>query len=183
MSVLRTKFAASSAKKLRTTITDAERKLWSLLRNRQLLAFKFVRQLPIGRYIADFACREAALIVEIDGGQHDGSERDIERTGFLNQEGYSVLRFWNNEVLGNPDGVLETIMVVLGGHPSPGLRFAKADLSPEGRGAKGTNAATARRRARLPQSTSARADSHLTSPLRGEVDPKGRVRGEFPIGT
>ncbi|MBU1175294.1 MAG: endonuclease domain-containing protein [Alphaproteobacteria bacterium] len=183
MATPKTSFAASSAKRLRTSMTDAERKLWFRIRNRQLLGFKFVRQLPIGRYVADFVCREAALIVEIDGGQHNGSERDIERTGFLNHEGYSVLRFWNNEVLGNTDGVLETIMTVLGGHPSPDLRYAKADLSPEGRGAKGTNAATARRRARLPQSTSVRADSRLTSPLRGEVDPKDRVRGEFPIGT
>ncbi len=132
MSNLKTRFAAQSAKTLRTNMTDAERKLWSRLRNRQLLGLKFVRQLAIGPYIADFACREADLVIELDGGQHAENERDILRTQELAQHGYAVLRFWNNDVLNNIDGVLTTLAEHLGKAPSPGLRFAKPDLSPLG---------------------------------------------------
>ena len=71
--------------------------------------------MPIGRYIADFVCHEARLIVEIDGGQHDrSSPREAERSGFLQNQGYRILRFWNNEVLANLDGVHETIAAELG---------------------------------------------------------------------
>ncbi|MDR3470771.1 MAG: endonuclease domain-containing protein [Devosia sp.] len=136
---------AQFARSLRTNSTDAERKLWSLLRNRQIAGAKFVRQFPIGPYVADFVCREAALIIEADGGQHD-EPSDRERTAYLNAEGYSVLRFWNNDVLGNPSGVFEAVSDVLGGHPSPDWRYAPATLSPEGRGTRGTTAATARKR-------------------------------------
>ena len=76
--------------------------------------YKFRRQVPIGHYIADFVCHEARLIVEIDGGQHDcSSPREAERSGFLRNEGYRILRFWNNEVLANLDGVHETIALEL----------------------------------------------------------------------
>src|SRR5260370_1935018 len=83
--------------------------------------YKFRRQAPIGRYIADFVCHEARLIVEVDGGQHDrSSPREAERSGFLENEGYRILRFWNNEVLENLDGVHETIADELGRtHPHP----------------------------------------------------------------
>jgi very-short-patch-repair endonuclease len=77
--------------------------------------YKFRRQVPIGRYIADFVCHEARFIVEIDGGQHDpSSPREAERMEFLRNEGYRILRFWNNEVLANLDGVHETIAGELG---------------------------------------------------------------------
>ena len=75
--------------------------------------FKFVRQESIGPYIADFVCREAKLIVEVDGGQHNESERDQRRDSFLTSEGYHVIRFWNSDVLTNIDGVLQTILVSL----------------------------------------------------------------------
>jgi very-short-patch-repair endonuclease len=77
--------------------------------------YKFRRQVPIGRYIADFVCHKARLIVEIDGGQHDrSSPQEAERSAFLQNEGYRILRFWSNEVLANPDGVHETIAAELG---------------------------------------------------------------------
>ena len=91
-------------------MTEAERRLWQILRSHQMTGYKFRRQVPIGRYIADFVCHEARLIVEIDGGQHDrSSPQEAERSGFLEKEGYRILRFWNNEVLANPDGVHQTI--------------------------------------------------------------------------
>jgi very-short-patch-repair endonuclease len=81
---------------------------------------KFRRQLPIGRYIADFVCHEARLIVEIDGGQHDRlSCRETERTEFLQNEGYRILRFWNNEILTNPDDVHHAITNALAASPPP----------------------------------------------------------------
>jgi very-short-patch-repair endonuclease len=134
------------ARALPSSETDAEHRLWQVVRGRRLGGCKFVRQLPIGPYFADFACREAALIVELDGSQHFGSEHDEVRTRYLNSKGYSVLRIWNNDLLGNPQGVAEAILSALSGHPSPGERFAPATLSPEGRGAKGGRAATARER-------------------------------------
>jgi very-short-patch-repair endonuclease len=91
-------------------MTEAERRVWQILRLHQMTGYKFRRQVPIGRYIADFVCHQARLIVEIDGGQHDGgSPGEVERSGFLQSEGYRILRFWNNEVLANLDGVHETI--------------------------------------------------------------------------
>ena len=132
MSILKTKFAARSAKTLRQNLTDAERKLWSKLRDRQLLGFKFVRQQPVGPYIADFACREADLVIELDDGQHAENMQDNLRTATLAEHGYDVIRFWNNDVLTNLDGTLQVIAARLSEAPSPGLRFAKPDLSPQG---------------------------------------------------
>ncbi|HEV7291171.1 MAG TPA: endonuclease domain-containing protein [Devosia sp.] len=137
MSALKTRFAAQATKMLRANMTDAERKLWARLRNRQFLGFKFVRQHPVGPYIADFACRDADLIVELDGGQHADNREDLLRTQALREHGYSLIRFWNDEVLTNIDGVLTVLMEHLGKASSPGLRFAKTDLSPEGRGVEG----------------------------------------------
>ena len=134
MSNLKTKFAARTAKSLRQNATDAEIKLWSVLRDRQLLGFNFVRQHPIGPYIADFACREADLIIELDGGQHAESAKDQERTNHLAEHGYEVMRFWNTDVLTNIEGTAQVISERLTKAPSPGLRFAKSDLSPKGRG-------------------------------------------------
>jgi BirA family biotin operon repressor/biotin-[acetyl-CoA-carboxylase] ligase len=98
----------SAARKLRASSTDAERLLWSRIRSRQLGA-KFVRQFPIGPYIADFACRSAHLVIERDGGQHNQAI-NTPRTVIIEAHGYRVIRFWNNEVMDNLDGVLATII-------------------------------------------------------------------------
>jgi isoleucyl-tRNA synthetase/very-short-patch-repair endonuclease len=117
------------AKKLRHNQTEAESKLWQVLRNKQLEDFKFRRQQQIGGYIVDFVCLEKNLIIELDGGQH-GEEsiilKDKERTEFLSKEGFKVLRFWNNEIFENTQGVIDTIYDSLT-HPHP-------TLSPQGRG-------------------------------------------------
>jgi very-short-patch-repair endonuclease len=114
------------ARKLRQAPTDAELKFWGLVRNRGIDGAKFVRQYPIGRYVADFVCREAMLIIEIDGGQHADSAEDAARTAFLNAHGYSVLRLWNTEVLQNPAGCWQAISASLRGEPEPGWRFSPA---------------------------------------------------------
>jgi very-short-patch-repair endonuclease len=94
------------SRELRANPTDAETKLWNRIRNRQISGFKFVRQEPIGRYICDFVCREQYVVVEVDGGQHLESKRDEIRDFYLAEQGYRVMRFWNNDVLSNIDGVL-----------------------------------------------------------------------------
>ncbi|HEV7277645.1 MAG TPA: endonuclease domain-containing protein [Devosiaceae bacterium] len=135
MSALKTRFAAAAARRLRASMSEAERKLWSRLRDRRLRGFKFVRQQPIGRYIADFACGEADLVAELDGGQHAddaAASYDQLRTEAIAEHGYKVIRFWNNDVMGNMDCVLTAITAELEKAPSPGLRFARPDLSPEG---------------------------------------------------
>ena len=144
----RVRGSVSRARSLRRNETDAEHKLWQIVRARRLGGLKFVRQLPVGPYFADFACREAALIIEVDGAQHVDSQHDILRDEFLTQQGYSVLRFWNTEVLLHPHGVAEQILAAASLHPSPGDRFAAATLSPEGRGSKGESAATTHKRSR-----------------------------------
>jgi len=99
-----------TARKLRKESTDAEQLLWRYLRTKRLHGLKFRRQEQIGRYIADFVCFERNLIIEADGGQHAvEKEKDDERTAWLNSQGFTVLRFWNNEILTNPEGVLEVI--------------------------------------------------------------------------
>ena len=101
---------------LRRQATDAERLLWSHLRGRSLLGRKFRRQVPIGPYIVDFLCIQDRLIVEADGGQHAGQgPYDSRRTAELQARGYRVLRFWNNDILAEPDAVLEEIRRVLEG--------------------------------------------------------------------
>ena len=92
------------ARTLRRNSTQAELKLWSILRDRQFKHLKFRRQQPLGPYFVDFVCFEHRLIVELDGGQHT-EEADAIRTGWLQAQGFRVLRFWNNDVLTNPDGV------------------------------------------------------------------------------
>ncbi|VTU13899.1 hypothetical protein SRS16CHR_00821 [Variovorax sp. SRS16] len=102
------------ARSLRETPTDAETLLWYHLRDRRLAGCKFRRQRPIGRYFADFACLEAKLVVELDGGQHaDVAAYDEARTRFMEGEGLRVLRFWNNEVLTQIDVVREQILRAL----------------------------------------------------------------------
>jgi very-short-patch-repair endonuclease len=98
------------ARALRRSQTDAERKLWYALRARRLDGIKFKRQVPIGRYIADFMCFECKLIVEVDGSQHaEQADCDAARTRWLETQGYRVVRYWNHEVLLNIDGVAEAI--------------------------------------------------------------------------
>lgn len=97
------------ARELRRDMTLAERRLWSILKLRQLDGFRFRRQLPIGPYIVDFACLEARLVIEVDGGQHMDSPIDPARDGYLRNRGLRVLRFWNNEVMANLEGVHEMI--------------------------------------------------------------------------
>ena len=102
----------SFARDLRRKQTDAEHKLWCQLRARQFMGLRFRRQHPIGRYFADFACLELRLVVELDGGQHNsesGRRHDAVRSGVLAAGGYRVIRFWDNDVLQNTRGVLESI--------------------------------------------------------------------------
>jgi very-short-patch-repair endonuclease len=124
------------ARSLRHNMTDAERRLWRTLRLRQMGDYKFRRQVPLGRYIADFVCHEARLIVEeVDGGQHDAfSLGEIGRTRFLESEGYRILRFWNNEVLENLDGVYSTIATELGRtlEPSPSMEGVNSFTESDG---------------------------------------------------
>ena len=100
------------ARRLRKTSTDAERTLWRHLRARQLDGLKFRRQQPLGRYIVDFVCLERRLVIELDGSQHAEEEhraKDQARDRWMREEGYTVLRFWDHEVLSNTRGVLEEI--------------------------------------------------------------------------
>ena len=108
---------------LRRRTTIAERRLWNRLRSRALCGMKFVRQEPVGPYIVDLVCREQRLIVEVDGGQHAESPRDAIRDRWLRNHGYRVLRFWNNDVIANIDGVLEATADTLqnDGLPRPSL--------------------------------------------------------------
>ena len=104
------------ARNLRKKQTPQEEKLWNILRNRQILDFKFKRQYPIGNFIVDFVCREIKLVIEIDGGQHNtqkGILYDKERSEYLQSVGYKVLRFWNNEIDDNIEGVYQKIFEYL----------------------------------------------------------------------
>jgi very-short-patch-repair endonuclease len=102
-----------TARRLRRNSTDAETKLWFALRDRRLSGHKFVRQKPVEPYIADFVCRDRKLVIEVDGGQHSNNPRDMRRDTSLAADGYRVLRFWNNDVLTNLDGVLTVILAAL----------------------------------------------------------------------
>lgn len=101
----------AKARDLRNEATDAERALWQRLKSSQLSGLKFSRQIPIGHYVGDFVCRSHKLVVELDGSQHqDQLSYDTERTARLEASGYHVIRFWNGDVFGNIDGVLEAIL-------------------------------------------------------------------------
>ena len=99
----------SLARNLRNDPTDAEKRLWSHLRVRQLCGVKFTRQHQIGDFIVDFACRSLRIAIELDGGQHAESTTDAGRTEIIEAHGYRVIRFWNNDVLANTEGVLHVI--------------------------------------------------------------------------
>jgi very-short-patch-repair endonuclease len=122
------------ARQLRTKQTDPEALLWSRLRAHRLFGLKFRRQQPIGAYVVDFLCPEKRLIVELDGGQHqENIAYDKERDAWLISEGYTVRRYWNNEVMGNLEGVLEDIGRVAGVFAE--ISSSPQPLSPGGRGA------------------------------------------------
>ncbi len=135
------------AKTLRTDATDAERALWLRIRAHRLNGLKFKRQEPIGRFVVDFVCHDEKLIIELDGGQHAEQVRaDDKRTKFLESRGYRVVRFWNDEVLKNMEGVLETVLRKLSPSPQPlscrgrGAKRKRTLLSSEGKEAEGARA-------------------------------------------
>ena len=107
--------ALARARVMRHEPTDAERVLWRLLRAKRLAGSKWRRQQPIGHYIVDFICLEARLIVEADGSEHLDSTHDARRDAWLRQQGFKLLRFWNNDVLARTDAVLDTILSTLNG--------------------------------------------------------------------
>ena len=108
------------ARSLRKNLTDAEKRLWSYLRRRQIAGTRFRRQVSIGPYVVDFASHEAKLVIEVDGGQHDlCSAKERARTQRIEQDGFRVIRFWNSEVLGNIEGVVLSIEAELATDPPP----------------------------------------------------------------
>ena len=111
------------ARSLRKADNNAERALWSDLKNRQVYGAKFTRQLPIGPYFADFACRENQLVVELDGSQHADDNYDRRRDDFMVAEGWSVLRFWNVDALTDRNAVIDTIIAALERRLDPVVAF------------------------------------------------------------
>jgi very-short-patch-repair endonuclease len=120
--------ALERVRELRREMTPAERRLWSRLRGRRLGGFKFKRQEWVGPFIADFYCREARLVVEVDGTQHaDRDDYDRARSAYLKREGFRVGRFWNNQVMEELEGVLAAILAILEDRvPSPSRRAPRA---------------------------------------------------------
>ncbi|GBH30507.1 endonuclease domain-containing protein [Sphingobium xenophagum] len=106
------------ARALRNNATDAERVLWQAISARKVSGIRFNRQVPVGPFICDFVARSIGLVIEVDGGQHEDAV-DAERTRYIEAQGFRVIRFWNNDVLGNLDGVIEDIMRVVADMPSP----------------------------------------------------------------
>ena len=111
----------SNARTLRNTATEAERKLWHLLRDHRP---RFTRQHVVGHYIIDIACRSLKIGIELDGGHHaERAEEDAARTTYLEQQGWQILRFWNSDVLTNPDGVVDVVLSTVAArastHPRP----------------------------------------------------------------
>ena len=107
------------AKHLRQHMTESENTLWRHLRAHRLNGEKFRRQQPIGTYVVDFVHFGARLIIEADGGQHNGAPHDEKRDAWLHSQGFKVMRFWNNEISTNLDGVLTVVMAALAESPSP----------------------------------------------------------------
>ena len=120
------------ARALRVKSTDIERLLWSKLRSRQVHGWKFRRQVPLGRFIVDFLCEDANVIAELDGGQHvEALNYDAVRTRWLNENGYRVVRFWNNDALNNIDGVLQSLTLTLCFASSVPLSQGRGDSTSE----------------------------------------------------
>jgi very-short-patch-repair endonuclease len=116
-----TKNFREKARALRISSTDAEKKLWRLLRSRQFASVKFRRQVPIGRWVVDFVAFEQKIVVEADGGQHAEAAKDLNRDADLAARGFRVLRFWNHDILKNPEGVLEALGEAVKDPPHPPL--------------------------------------------------------------
>jgi very-short-patch-repair endonuclease len=130
-----------AARKLRSQMTDAERKLWFALKDRRFQSFKFRRQVPIGPYVADFLTYESRLVVEVDGGQHAESARDAERDRWLAENDFRIVRFWNNDVLSNLEGVLTALTTKLHDTPHRTSRLRSTSPSPaRGEGKKSERA-------------------------------------------
>jgi len=126
-------FKRSQARRLRRQSTDAEQQLWQLLRSRQLANTKFRRQVPIGSWIVDFVSFEQMLVIEADGGQHAENRRDQARDADLQERGFRILRFWNNDIIENAEGVLQQIADTIEKSPSPrGLRPRPSPTKGEG---------------------------------------------------
>src|SRR2546423_11252301 len=123
------------ARTLRVKATDAEIALWRLLRSRRLATLKFRRQVPLGPWIADFVSFEHHLIIEADGSQHAESDHDKRRDQDLSERGFRVLRFWNNDILVRSQAVMEMIVDVVEGSPSPG-ELRSPPPPPRGEGSK-----------------------------------------------
>jgi adenine-specific DNA-methyltransferase len=117
---VRAKQRPFTAQRLRSDQTGVERRLWFELRDRRFYGHKFRRQVPVGPFIVDFACWERSFIIELDGGQHNSMiDDDRKRTQWLEGNGWRVLRFWNNDVIENMDGVLQRIAATLESQASP----------------------------------------------------------------
>lgn len=137
----RTEAMTSRARKLRELPTDAEQILWKALRRNQLHGASFRRQHPVGPYVLDFYCSAARLAVEVDGGQHASGmvkKRDERRDRWLSAKNIRMLRFWNNDVLSNLEGVLQTISAALNLDKTPSRREECADLPLSGGGKQGS---------------------------------------------
>jgi very-short-patch-repair endonuclease len=119
------------ARRLRREQTDAEARLWFRLRNCQIDRAKFRRQQPLGPFVADFCCMEVGLVIEVDGGQHNERElADAKRTQLLEEQGFLVLRFWNNEVLEQTEAVVERIRMAIEQCRKEGRRYGIKSPSP-----------------------------------------------------
>jgi very-short-patch-repair endonuclease len=115
------------AKDMRSQATDAEHRLWQILRAHRFAGYKFRRQVPIEFYIADFVCFAERLIIELDGGQHADSASDVKRDAFLRSQGFRILRIWNNNVFENEEGVGELILEALRSPPLPNPSPARGE--------------------------------------------------------
>ena len=130
------KIGTSRSRALRRSTTDAEKALWRALKHIPVYGSHFRRQVPIGSYVADFACLKARLLIELDGGHHsqdDIAARDEARTRWLESEGYRVVRFWNTELSENMNGVLDTIYAALYGSPQSEALALLTQHRPDGR--------------------------------------------------
>jgi very-short-patch-repair endonuclease len=112
---------------MRSEATDAEYRLWQILRAHRFAGHKFRRQVPIDFYIADFVCFAERLIVELDGGQHADNPRDAKRDTYLREQGFRVVRIWNNELFTNEEGVAEAIFLALQTPPLPNPSPARGE--------------------------------------------------------
>ena len=135
----RKKVLRERSKQMRSAPTEAEHRLWQILRAKRLAAFKFKRQVAIDHYIADFVCLQRRLIVEADGGQHAESGTDVRRDAYLRGQGFRVLRFWNSDIFENEEGVLTSILDAL---QAPLPDAAARRLSLPRRGGRDLNGAT-----------------------------------------